>query len=75
MKKPNANDIKPELAQFSISHRNITLLISTKDQMSAKPVLQFSGEPGKHLNLRPVHSDDSLQLEKLQAMFFLVMQI
>lgn len=32
--------------------------------MSANPVLQFSGEPGKHLNPRTVYSNDSLQLKK-----------
>lgn len=75
MKKSNANGTKTESVQFSISNRYIILLISTKDQMSARPVLQLSVEPGKHLNLKMVYSDDSLQLKKLQTMFFLVMQI
>lgn len=75
MKKSNANDTKTESVQISISNKYIILLISTKDQMTARPVLQFSVEPGKHLNLRTVYSDDSLQPKTLQTMFFLVMQI
>lgn len=39
--------------------------------MSAKPALQFSGEPGKHLNPRTVYSNDSLQLTKYKHYFSL----